>query len=214
MEELKSWSIEGRVFRTALALTPEERAASFRLRYKAFVDSPKSRLPRENYPDGLEADRFDAHSHHILIFSDNSSDPIGTFRLIDGARGPFFLDGQNFSGVPFALPNTLDGETVLRQSTCEAGRWVGNMIKLPGGTRVLISRMLLSAALDLSQRVGFRHWIYAIDVDAGERMRKDGFRLFPIVPGLHRYYEGDVELCIMPVDSYVFPVSLAPKDDV
>jgi N-acyl-L-homoserine lactone synthetase len=214
MEELQRWSIEGRVFRAVLAMTPEERAASYRLRYKVFVDSPKRRFPPENYSNGLETDHFDAYSHHILLFCNDDPEPIGNFRLIDGARGPFFVDGHDFSGVPFTLPETLNGETVLRSSTCEAGRWVGKILKLPGGTSVLISRMMLSAGLELSRRVGFRHWVYAIDVDAAERMREDGFRLFQIGPGVHRYYDGDAEVCIMPVDSYIFPVSIAPKGDV
>src|SRR5262245_44659274 len=109
MEELTRWSIEGRVFRAVLALTPEERTASFRLRYQAFVDGPDRVFQPESYSDGLETDRFDAYSHHLLLFRDDSPDPIGNIRLIDGARGPFFVDGQDFSGVPFALPKTVDG---------------------------------------------------------------------------------------------------------
>lgn len=198
------WEFPGARFEVMLATTREQLEKCFRLRFKTFCapDTPgdRVRFPPENYPDGLETDEYDNHALHLLgeMVTAAGRVPVATFRLIKCELG-YFMEGKEFGGVTFVLPNTHEGHPVRPETTFEASRWAGHAYTLPDGTRVLVSMLLAEAALALSAAVGRTHWICGIDHVAVKNLRRDGWPMHQVIPGVFEYYNDLSEVCIIPL---------------
>lgn len=111
-------------FEVVIADTPELLEQAFRLRYTVLCI--EERLPgfeAARYPDGLETDDYDRHSHHILLKHRSSGDFIGGARLI-------FPDPSN-PGKPLPVeqytqidPALIDISKLPRQHIAEISRFI------------------------------------------------------------------------------------------
>lgn len=66
-------------FVARIARSDDDLRAAQRLRHLSFIDMRPGSQPR---PDGLDADRFDADCHHVLIEEEASGEPVCCFRLL------------------------------------------------------------------------------------------------------------------------------------
>jgi N-acyl-L-homoserine lactone synthetase len=116
-----------REFSVVLADTPKLRGEAFRLRYQVYC------LERgfERGYDGLETDEFDIHAGHVLLIHQDTSETIGTVRII-----PSWATG-GVQGLPMAtvcapgllqhLPPLATGEvsrfavSKVRRVSCRVG---------------------------------------------------------------------------------------------
>ena len=111
-------------FEVITADTPELLEVAFRLRYTVLC--VEERLPgfeASRYPDGMETDEYDRHSHHILLKHRPSGSFIGGARLI-------FPDPSN-PGKPFPVEQhtqidsaLIDISKLSRQHTAEISRFI------------------------------------------------------------------------------------------
>ncbi|MEK7843939.1 MAG: PEP-CTERM/exosortase system-associated acyltransferase [Pseudomonadota bacterium] len=104
--------------------TPELLEQAFRLRY--IVLCIEERLPgfeAAGYPDSLETDEYDRHSHHLLLRHRPSGDFIGGARLI--LPDPLEME-RPFPAEQYAQidPALIDNSQLSRQHTAEISRFI------------------------------------------------------------------------------------------
>jgi N-acyl amino acid synthase of PEP-CTERM/exosortase system len=68
-------------FEAVTADTPERVQLAQRVRYQVYcIENPLEK--RADNPDGVEADEFDSHAAHTILFDRDTGSPLGTVRLI------------------------------------------------------------------------------------------------------------------------------------
>ena len=107
-------------FEAVTADTPERVRLSQQIRYQVYcVENPLEK--RTDNPDGLEADEFDSHATHTILFDRDTGCPLGTVRLI--------LPLPHAPDRSFAVQRLLDSDSlkVLRalplHTTAEISRF-------------------------------------------------------------------------------------------
>lgn len=97
-----------------LARTGAEVEEAQRVRYIVFAEEMGAKLPSAT--EGLDRDRFDKHCEHLLVRDNETSQVVGTYRILppDQAR----LAGSYYSETEFDLSNLAD----LRDRMAEVGR--------------------------------------------------------------------------------------------
>ena len=111
-------------FEIITADTPELLEQVFRLRYAVLcIEVRAPGFEAAHYPDGMETDEYDRHSHHILLKHRPSGNFIGSARLI-------FPDPSN-PGKPFPVEQytqidsvRIDISKLPRQHTVEISRFI------------------------------------------------------------------------------------------
>ena len=111
-------------FEVITADSPELLEEVFRLRYTVLC--VEARLPgfgAAHYPDGLETDEYDCHSHHILLKHRPSGDFIGGARLIlpDPSNPEKPFPAEQHTQIDPAL---IDTSKLPRQHTAEISRFI------------------------------------------------------------------------------------------
>lgn len=98
----------------ALAANIHEVREAQRLRYQVFAEEMGARVPGRE--QGIDCDIYDAYCHHLLVRDTESSEVVGTYRILNGAQarrlGGFYSDGE------FDLTRLNS----LREATVEVGR--------------------------------------------------------------------------------------------
>ncbi len=104
-------------FSVALALTPEQKKAAFRIRYRVYCEEFHYE-PVDRFPDQLETDEYDAHSLNCLITHRRSGMPC-----------VFALGSENERPLPFErhIAESLDQSYIRnlhlpRDTICEVSR--------------------------------------------------------------------------------------------
>lgn len=128
-----------------------------RLRFHIYCEL-ESYMPIENFPDGRERDRYDPHSIHFYSVDTDSDTPerlpLGTVRLVRD------------SGLGFPIEEEFDISAYRKRLEEKGGRTpveVSRRMVLPeeesGFALDRINLMLLQAACQYSQKVGFTDFI-------------------------------------------------------
>ena len=190
-------------FEVITADSPELLEEVFRLRYT--VMCIEKRLPGFeplHYPDGLETDDYDRHSHHILLKHRPSGSFIGGARLI-------FPDPSN-PGKPFPVEQhtqidsaLIDTSKLSRQHTVEISRfivlgefsrrreerrrsapWAVGEEREPSNRRRFPHPMLaiVVGIMRLGVRQGVTHWLSAMEPALNRLLSLYGLQLDPIGP--------------------------------
>ncbi|WP_281887198.1 GNAT family N-acetyltransferase [Paenibacillus sp. YYML68] len=97
-----------------LATTEDEVEQALRLRYQVFVEEEKNMLLRSDR--GLEQDAYDAYCDHLIVKDIESSEVVGTYRLLPGERA--------LSNIGFYSETEFDltGFVPYKERTLELGR--------------------------------------------------------------------------------------------
>lgn len=105
-----------RFFYYRIARTPDDIAAAHRLRYEVYCEETGF-LPKEEHPDGLERDAFDAHSVQSVLFYRPLDLPAGTVRVVrpvleaEGSGLPARIAAPELDRLPEKiLPKGATGE--------------------------------------------------------------------------------------------------------
>ena len=144
-----------------IALTDEEKNASFKLRYDGYCRDMKG-IDEKYCPDGLERDEYDdAAIHFIAIEGDRA---IGTLRLIPvrGDKMPM----EEF----FMWPNQIPRSQVLEGSRLYVVR------DKRGGASVMAG--LFKFAFEYSKSKGYRYWCFASLPVPARIMNKWGWKMW------------------------------------
>ena len=81
---------------------------AFRLRYKVYCEEKKW-LKKEDYPDGIEKDRYDKKAVHVIAF-DEEFELVGNMRIIqqkDYRKLPF-EDHPSLEGIKTNVPGLVE----------------------------------------------------------------------------------------------------------
>ena len=190
-------------FEVITADSPELLEEAFRLRYT--VMCIEERLPGvdvSHFPDGMETDDYDRHSHHILLKHRPSGSFIGGARLI-------FPDPSN-PGKPFPVEQhtqigsaLIDISKLSRQHTVEISRfivlgkfssrreerrrsatWAGGEKRDLGNQRHFPHPMLAIAVgiIRMCVRQGITHWLTVMEPALNRLLGLYGLHLDPIGP--------------------------------
>jgi N-acyl amino acid synthase of PEP-CTERM/exosortase system len=190
-------------FEVITADSPELLEEAFRLRYA--VMCIEKRLPGadvSHFPDGMETDDYDRHSHHILLKHRPSGSFIGGARLI-------FPDPSN-PGKPFPVEQHTQMDSALidtgklsRPHTVEISRfivlsefsrrreerrrsvpWADNEDREPKSRRRFPHPMLaiVVGILRLGVRQGITHWFTAMEPALNRLLGLYGLHLDPVGP--------------------------------
>lgn len=109
-------------FSVALALTPEQKQAAFRIRYRVYCEEFRYE-PTDRFPDQLETDEYDAHALNCLIIHRRSGMPAGCVRVVPA------LGSEHEWPLPFEkhIAESLDQAYIRnlhlpRETICEVSR--------------------------------------------------------------------------------------------
>ena len=113
MTDLPEPELYDRYFTVLPASTPELLRAAYALRYQVYCVEHAFENPAE-HPDGLETDKYDAHSVHAVLVYRPTGEVVGCVRLILPQAG---------SGIA-ALPirSLIDSESARRLDACDPRR--------------------------------------------------------------------------------------------
>jgi N-acyl amino acid synthase of PEP-CTERM/exosortase system len=211
-------SVFDKYFEVITADSPELLEELFRLRYT--VMCIEKRLPGFeplHYPDGMETDDYDRHSHHILLKHRPSGSFIGGARLI-------FPDPSNPS-KPFPVEQHTQIDSVLidisklpRRQTVEISRfivlgkfsrrreerrrsvpWTADEERDPKSRRRFPHPMLaiVVGIMRLGIQQGVTHWLSAMEPALNRLLSLYGLQLDPIGPlvdylGPRRPYSAEI----------------------
>jgi putative hemolysin len=100
----------------ALARNVHEVREAQRLRYRVFAEEMGARVPGRE--QGIDCDVYDAYCHHLLVRDAESSEVVGTYRILNGAQarrlGGFYSDEE----FDLTRLNSLRGVTVEVGRSC------------------------------------------------------------------------------------------------
>lgn len=141
-------------FDIGLASTPEDLAKTYRVRYRVYCDEFEF-LPKEENPDELETDEYDAFSHTCLIVHRRSAMPAACVRVVPAVDA---------SGAAYPLPYELLGREVLDNEFHDA-------LEVPRPKLVEISRLAVDGAFRRRQGEKETRFgeIEALSIDSAER---------------------------------------------
>jgi N-acyl amino acid synthase of PEP-CTERM/exosortase system len=109
-------------FSVDLATTPEQMRSVFNIRYRVYCEELKLE-PIDDFPDQMEFDEFDDHSHHCLITHRRTGLPAGCVRLIttsdDMYADPLPLERYCLDSLSLESATRLNQD---REAVCEISR--------------------------------------------------------------------------------------------
>lgn len=113
------------------ARTPEDRDASFRLRFTVFNLELNEGLAA-SHADRMDRDAYDAACHHLLVRDTRDGAIVGTYRMqtaehARAARGLYAAEEFDFAGVPDAF---LDNAVELGRACIDRGHRSGRVLFL------------------------------------------------------------------------------------
>ena len=104
-----------------IADSPEELNAAFRLRYDVFVRELGAQGRQFNHSEGIERDRFDEFSDHLIAIDNQTTEVVGVYRLLREEKakeaGQFYSEDEyDLSVLKNSSRSLLElGRTCLRQ---------------------------------------------------------------------------------------------------
>lgn len=188
-----------------------ELETTYRVRYQVYCIE-RGFLPAADYPDGLEADAYDAHSVHILA-THCAGEPAGTARLVMSSPLGFpllrhcafgdefaYLNDPSYPGLAhyaeisrLAISKSFRrrvGDTLYGGLPREESEPLshGEVVPLPVPRRspeilVGLCRMLYQE----SKRHRITHWLLAMERSLYLMLKRMGFRFFPAGPDVDYY---------------------------
>lgn len=126
-----------------MATTPEQVRAAQKLRYKIFSEEMGARL--NCVEPGVDEDRFDPYCEHLLVHNDETSEIVGTYRILPPHKAREL--GTFYSDTEFDLARLEH----LRSQIVEVGRSCVHADYRTGSTILL----LWSGLTDYMQRNGY-----------------------------------------------------------
>ncbi|MBU1032579.1 GNAT family N-acetyltransferase [Patescibacteria group bacterium] len=137
-----------------IAQSEKDRVASYALRYRWYCERLQS-LPPEDYPNGLEFDKFDLTA--VTFVSKIRGEVVGCSRLVFEVDDKFLMEtGPGAYQLPAGLPRPL---------VAESSRLIGERVHFPLGERIRQSHYLLESARIWSVAHGYRFWLVAAQYD-------------------------------------------------
>jgi putative hemolysin len=118
--QLPPWLVRRAPYRARFARTRQELCAIQRLRYRVFNLELGEGLA-ESRRTGLDADVYDATSHHVLVLDERSGVAVGTYRLAtleSASQGAGFYTAQEFDLA--RLPHAVLAQGVELGRACIA----------------------------------------------------------------------------------------------
>ena len=144
-----------------IARSEKDKVASYALRYRWYCERLHS-LPPENYPDGLEIDKFDLTA--VTFISKIQGEVVGCSRLVFEVDDKFLMEtGPEAYQLPAGLPRPL---------IAESSRLIGERVHYPQGERIHQSHYLLESSCIWSIAHGYRFWLVAAQYDFYEHLEK------------------------------------------
>ncbi|MEI7741582.1 MAG: GNAT family N-acyltransferase [bacterium] len=207
---LPPWSFDDSSFQAGIAETSEEILALARLRAEYYAKWEKDYIV-----DGREHDEYDDRAVHFMAVrrKHDSEQLIGCMRLVrssknlsklgfpveSGQYGDFRIQrlpsgvmgcasgviGDSVAMRPLVHPVTY--EEVPIEQTVEASRWIGLPRQLSDGRAVMVSMLLVETAIEYCLQNGFRFWIGVQQESLFQQLKKNGWPVYPVIPGLHPY---------------------------
>ena len=113
-KQLQTGKPSGKQLTVALAANIYEVREAQRLRYLIFAEEMGARVP--GWEQGIDCDIYDAYCHHLLVRDADSSEIVGTYRILSGAQARRL--GRFYSDEKFDLTRLHH----LRNVTMEVGR--------------------------------------------------------------------------------------------
>jgi len=107
-------------FSVAIALTPEQKRAVYRIRYRVYCEE-FGYEPLEAFPEGLENDEFDEHALHCVIVHQRSAIPAACVRMVWPEPGREQLPFEKYCGHAID-PDLMSKLDVDRARVCEISR--------------------------------------------------------------------------------------------
>lgn len=165
-----------------VATTPAEREASYRLRYRVFVEEMGASIPSGH--GGLERDRFDPHCHHMLVRDTATGAVVACTRVLTDTQA--CLTGGFYSEQEFDLTaiRRLPGRVMEIGRTCVDPAW------RRGGTIAALWAGLARFMAD--NRFGFLIGCASIPMDDG------GLAARAITDTLYRHHLAPAERRVRP----------------
>jgi N-acyl amino acid synthase of PEP-CTERM/exosortase system len=109
-------------FDISMAVTAEQLAASFRMRYRVYCLQERFE-PADRYPDGLESDEFDSHALHCLITHRETGILAAGVRLVRGNSTPHSPWLPFEKHCPGGLePEFIQAHGIRPEKCCEISR--------------------------------------------------------------------------------------------
>jgi len=135
-------------FSLAIALTPEQKRAVYRIRYRVYCEE-FAYEPLDAFPDGLESDEFDDHALHCLVMHQRSAIPAACVRMVWPEPGREQLPFEKHCGHAID-PDLMSKLDVDRSRVCEISRLaVDGAFRRRSGEHA--TRFGLIAGLDVEQ---------------------------------------------------------------
>nr|WP_242463876.1 PEP-CTERM/exosortase system-associated acyltransferase [Thiococcus pfennigii] len=204
--------VRDRYFRFSCIADPIDLETAYRIRYQVYC-LERGLLRKDDYPDGLERDEYDAVSLHVLA-THRSGEPAGTARLVTHSPLGFplmrhcrFAGAYEYLNDP-AYPGHTHGAEVSRVAISKtfrvrAGDTVYGGLPRAEGTRrsagdVLVAPRntpeilvgLCRLIYQASKRRGVTHWMLAMERSVHVILTRIGLKFVPAGPEVD--YHGPV----------------------
>jgi N-acyl amino acid synthase of PEP-CTERM/exosortase system len=185
------------LFEVAPADTPDLIREVHRLRYQVYCMENSFESPADN-PDGLERDRYDAHSLHALLSYRATRTPVGTMRLILPNFGELPMFELCRSAVKI-LPKTTTAEfsrfAVSKKFRRRVDDWVYPADLIPVGEgqidprRVIphITLGLMTTALQMGRAHGITHVCAIMEPSLLRLLARLGIHFIPVGPTVEHH---------------------------
>lgn len=204
--------IRDRYFSFSCVGSTHELDAAYRIRYQVYC-LERGLLNKDDYPDGLERDEYDAVSLHFLA-THRSGEPAGTARLVTHSPLGFplmrhcrFAGDYEYLNDP-GYPGHAHGVEVSRMAISKAFRVragdsvygglpraegasapAGGAFAAPRNTPEILAG-LCRVIYHESKRRGITHWMMAMEHSLYVMLNRIGFKFVPVGPEVD--YHGPV----------------------
>lgn len=162
---------------------PDFLKQSYQLRFESYCLSKKF-IPKEDYPELLEIDKYDKLSHHIFYIE--NSIVVGTLRMIPFSLSLGFPAERYF---PF-LYDIISEEGYPIESTVEVSRFC---ISKRCSNKFLATVQLFKELWETSKEDGITHWIACFEKTLYRLLKRQGFE-FNLLSNESVDYFGEVYL--------------------
>lgn len=224
--------ISSRLFASRVAVTAEDVAEAFRIRYQVYCEEA-AYFDRRNYPEGLETDAYDGHSVQSLLVYRPTNAAVGTARLILPLS-----DSDSLEELPFdlvcaelpaeerkALPKSSTAELsrfcVTRGLKREIARTPGKLLAEAGaapqfaapssGELARYAKLwLMRGLVEMSVQNRVSHWCAVIGPELFRALEQLGIRFTPLGPPVDYY--GKRQPCWGSVDAILSRIKLGRRE--
>jgi N-acyl amino acid synthase of PEP-CTERM/exosortase system len=214
--------VRERYFHFSSIADPIDLETAYRIRYQVYC-LERGLLRKDDYPDGLERDEYDAVSLHVLA-THRSGEPAGTARLVTHSALGFplmrhcrFAGAYEYLNDP-AYPGHAHGAEVSRMAiaktfrvragdTIYGGRPRAEGARRPAGAALAAPRDtseilagLCRVIFQESKRRGITHWMLAMERSLYVMVNRIGFKFVPAGPEVD--YHGPVRPYFTTVEDF------------